>query len=81
MGTSHGSLIHVIFNDCGPDETILFIHRLQMVVHRFLTIRGFSIGISDMLTAKHIRDTVHKERTQAFKDTVNEKDELLINQR
>lgn len=81
LGTSHGSLIHVIFNDCGPDETILFIHRLQMVVHRFLTIRGFSIGISDMLTAKHIRDTVHKERTQAFKDTVNEKDELLINQR
>lgn len=81
LGTSHGSLIHVIYNDCGPDETLLFIHRLQMVVHRYLTIRGFSIGISDMMTPQYIRDTVHKERTQAFKDTVNEKDESLVNQR
>ena len=81
LGRSQGSLIHVIYNDCGPDETILFIHRLQKVVHRFLTIRGFSIGISDMMTAMHIRETVHKERTQAFKDIANEKDERIINQR
>lgn len=81
LGKSQGSLIHVIYNDCGPDDTILFINRLQKVVHRYLTIRGFSIGISDMMTAQHIRDTVHQERTQAFKDIENETNEMIINQR
>jgi DNA-directed RNA polymerase II subunit RPB1 len=81
LGRSQGSLIHVIYNDCGPDETILFIHRLQKVVHRYLTIRGFSIGISDMMTAMHIRETVHQERTQAFKDIEHETNENIINQR
>ena len=26
LGTSHGSLIHIINNDCGPDECVLFIN-------------------------------------------------------
>ena len=81
LGKSQGSLIHVMYNDCGPNETILFIHRLQKVVHRYLTIRGFSLGISDIMTAQSIRDRVHEERTNAFKDIANERDELKINER
>ena len=81
LGTSQGSLIHVIYNDCGPDETILFINRLQQIVHKWLTIRGFSIGISDMLTPKYISDRVLAERKQAFQDIKDETNEQKVNQR
>jgi len=81
LGTSQGSLIHVIYNDCGPDETILFINRLQQIVHKWLTVRGFSIGISDMMTPKYIRDRVIAERKQAFKDVASETNEQKVNQR
>ena len=81
LGTSHGSLIHVIFNDCGPDETILFIHRLQMVVHKWLDCHGFTIGIRDMLTDSVTRDNVHDDVARAFSDVKDEHDESKINQR
>ena len=38
LGTSHGSLIHVINNDCGPDECVLFINRMQRVGHTYLSL-------------------------------------------
>ena len=81
LGTSQGSLIHVIYNDCGPDETILFINRLQCIVHKWLTIRGFSIGISDMMTPSYVRDRVLAERKQAFEDVKDETSEQKINER
>ena len=81
LGTSQGSLIHVIYNDCGPDETILFINRLQCIVHKWLTIRGFSIGISDMVTPSYIRDRVLAERKQAFEDIKDETSEQKVNER
>ena len=76
LGRSDGSLIHVMYNDCGPDETILFINRLQRVVHAFLSIRGFSVGIGDMLSNVSVREEID----QAFID-VDGKSEQEINQR
>ncbi len=78
LGRSDGSLVHVIYNDCGPDETILFINRLQRVVHKFLAIVGFSVGIGDMLSSV----SVHDEITKAFNDIeLNCDTEAKINQR
>ena len=78
LGRSDGSLVHVIYNDCGPDETILFINRLQRIVHKFLSIRGFSVGIGDMLSSVNVRDEI----TTAFKDIELDGDtEVKINQR
>ena len=76
LGRSDGSLIHVMYNDCGPDETILFINRLQRVVHAFLMMRGFSVGIGDMLSDVSVREEID----QAFID-VEGKSEQEINQR
>ena len=64
LGRSDGSLVHVIYNDCGPDETILFINRLQRIVHCFLQLRGFSVGIDDMLPSV----SVQQEIITAFQD-------------
>ena len=79
LGTSHGSLIHVIFNDCGPDQTILFINRLQQVVHKWLHITGFSIGISDMITS--VSKEIHHEVDMAFEDVKYMTNEAEINAR
>jgi DNA-directed RNA polymerase II subunit RPB1 len=78
LGCSDGSLVHVIYNDCGPDETILFINRLQRMVHKFLAITGFSVGIGDMISEVSVQDEI----TDAFSDiNLNCDTENKINQR
>ena len=46
--TSKG-LIHVIYNDLGPERTKDFIDDLQKITAYFLLIEGFSVGIGDMV--------------------------------
>jgi len=78
LGRSDGSLVHVIYNDCGPDETILFINRLQRIVHKFISIRGFSVGIGDMISDVNVQHEIEK----AFEDIqLNCDTESKINQR
>ena len=79
LGTSQGSLIHVIFNDCGPSETILFINRLQRIVHKWLCLNGFSVGISDMMSS--LKFEIQDEVKNAFEDVKDMKDEGQINAR
>ena len=49
--TSKG-LIHVIYNDLGPERTKDFIDDLQKITAYFLLIEGFSVGIGDMVADK-----------------------------
>ena len=49
VGKSANSLIHVIFNDYGPDAVTDFINDLQLVVNYWLLHDGSSIGLSDMI--------------------------------
>ena len=81
LGTSQGSLIHVIYNDCGPEETILFIHRLQLVVHNWLDLRGFTIGITDVMPSPETTIKVKEEISRTFHDVDGCDDEIQINQR
>jgi DNA-directed RNA polymerase II subunit RPB1 len=59
LGRSHGSIIHRLYNDYGPDRTCRFINELQRINHIWLSTQGFSIGIGDMrisaATAKAVR--------------------------
>ena len=78
LGRSDGSLVHVIYNDCGPDETILFINRLQRMVHKYIALTGFSVGIGDMISDV----SVQQEIVDAFSDIDKNCDtENKINQR
>lgn len=79
LGTSHSSLIHVINNDCGSDECCLFINRLQRVVHEYLNIRGFTMGISDIICTKETNKFVHDECAKAFKKVKSHTEEGAIN--
>ena len=77
LGTSHGSLIHVINNDCGPDECLLFMNRVQRVVHEYLQIRGFTFSISDIVSDNY--DFIHKKCQEAFEKVKGETNEAKIN--
>ena len=47
LGTSSGSLIHIIVRDCGAAVAVQFIDNLQRTMQQFMLCVGFSIGLSD----------------------------------
>jgi DNA-directed RNA polymerase II subunit RPB1 len=42
-------LLHVIYNDYGPEVAHEFLDNLQFIVTRYLVLSGFSVGISDLI--------------------------------
>jgi DNA-directed RNA polymerase II subunit RPB1 len=78
LGRSHGSIIHILFNDYGPDRTVQFINELQRINHIWFSTQGFSIGIGDMrigdATAERVRqecaniDTEVEQLYQQYED-------------
>ncbi|KAI4986177.1 hypothetical protein ZWY2020_018807 [Hordeum vulgare] len=67
LGTSVGSLIHVIWEEVGPDAARKFLGHTQWLVNYWLLQHGFSIGIGDTIadagTMKKISDTISKAKT------------------
>ena len=61
LGRSHGSIIHILFNDYGPERTVQFINELQRINHIWFSTQGFSIGIGDMRISKSTAESVHNE--------------------
>ena len=80
LGCSSGSLIHVIFNDCGPQATIDFIWEMEQFTSRFLHIRGYTVGLNDLRRSDALEDLCKEEMKQAFKD-VQGMPEMETNQR
>uniref|UniRef100_A0A453CSQ3 DNA-directed RNA polymerase subunit n=1 Tax=Aegilops tauschii subsp. strangulata TaxID=200361 RepID=A0A453CSQ3_AEGTS len=73
LGTSIGGLIHVIWEEVGPDAARKFLGHTQWLVNYWLLQHGFSIGIGDTIadagTMKKISDTISKAK--------NDVDELI----
>lgn len=42
-------LVHVMYNDHGPDTTVDFLDSLQSMVAQYLISSGFSVGVSDLV--------------------------------
>ena len=68
VGKSNGSLVHIIYNDYGPDVCIQFMQDLQGFSHRYLQIRGFTIGIADLIRSKEATQICQEERAKAFEE-------------
>lgn len=47
LGASQGSLIHIIWNEEGPEAARAFLSQSQYVVNYWLLQHGMSIGIGD----------------------------------
>ena len=51
-------LIHIIYNDYGPDVTVDFLDSLQSMIATFLMNSGFSVGISDLIADQATNDEI-----------------------
>ncbi|KAI5367743.1 Putative RNA polymerase, alpha subunit, RNA polymerase Rpb1, domain 3, RNA polymerase Rpb1, domain 7 [Septoria linicola] len=49
VGASGGGVVHLIFNDRGPDATVEFFNAAQRIVCYWLLHHGFSVGIGDTI--------------------------------
>lgn len=62
VGSSSGSLIHVIWMEHGPMHTKDFLSRCQKVVNNWLLIHSFSVGIGDTIaevnSTENIKNTL-----------------------
>jgi DNA-directed RNA polymerase II subunit RPB1 len=65
LGASAGSLIHVIWNECGPEATRDFIRDTQKLVNYWLLHTGFSVGIGDTIAPHHTLEEIERTITTA----------------
>lgn len=72
-GASKGGLIHIIFNERGPEAAMSFFNGAQTVVNYWLLHNGFSIGIGDAIpdkdTIQRIEDAVNKHKAEVAEIT------------
>ena len=68
VGVGKGGLIHIIFNEKGPDAAMAFFNGAQTVVNYWLLHNGFSIGIGDTIpdkdTIQRIENAVNKHKAE-----------------
>lgn len=77
LGTRHGSLIHVINNDCGADACLLFMNRVQRIVHEYIQIRGFTFSVADIVSDN--QKFIEEKCREAFDKVKGETNEGKIN--
>ncbi|XP_042002849.1 DNA-directed RNA polymerase II subunit RPB1 [Salvia hispanica] len=71
LGSSSGSLIHVIWEEVGPDAARKFLGHTQWLVNYWLLQNAFSMGIGDTI-ADHDTMTKISETINTAKNEVNE---------
>nr|CAB3491643.1 unnamed protein product [Digitaria exilis] len=65
LGTSTGSLIHVIWEEVGPDAASKFLGHTQWLVNYWLLQTSFSVGIGDTIADKASMDKINKRVSKA----------------
>lgn len=54
-------LIHMMFNDYGPEMTVDFLDSIQTMIATFLMNSGFSVGVSDLIADEDTNTRIHEE--------------------
>ena len=61
-------VIHTIYKDYGPQETVHFLDCMQNTIEQFLIYNGFSVGISDLIaderTKKEMDDKIRARKAE-----------------
>jgi DNA-directed RNA polymerase beta' subunit len=72
VGATAGGIVHVIYKDVGPEAVKRFLSDAQRVANRWLSWRGFSVGIEDCMADPVTRCQVDRsvERAVARIDAV-----------
>lgn len=78
LGTSSGGLVHVIYNDFGPDAAVNFISDAQRILVNYMLRRGFSVGIGDCLIGadpeENISKLLHQTKVQGLSNSLADDD-------
>jgi DNA-directed RNA polymerase II subunit RPB1 len=78
IGTSSGGIIHIMFNDHGPDKTRDFIDSLSQMLNEWMVNYGFSVGIGDALIKEETGNFIDTTIKDSYKE-VNETIEKFNN--
>lgn len=78
VGNTGGGIIHIIFNEFGPEAAKNFFNGVQRVVNYWLLQNGFSIGIGDTIADKATMETINTAIADA---KAKVKDIILTGQR
>jgi hypothetical protein len=70
LGQSEQSLIHIIFNEFGPQRTQQFLDDIQNIVTNWVIKSGFSVGIADLIP--------DLASSQKMRNIINEKKRKVI---
>jgi len=70
-GDTSKGMIHVIFNDFGPQRAGQFINEIQNIVTKYNLFSGFSVGPSDLIASIETSEFV-KNRIQQAKEKVSQ---------
>lgn len=65
-----GGIIHIIYNDFGPETLVRFLHDIHSMVNEFLRIRGLSIGLSDIVVSPNIRKKLDDHIREVYEKTL-----------
>ncbi|KAL9087767.1 MAG: hypothetical protein Q9159_003450 [Coniocarpon cinnabarinum] len=71
VGASAGGIIHLIYNDRGPDAAVEFFNGAQNIVNYWLLHHGFSVGIGDTIPNQDTIDKI-QEKVRARKIEVEQ---------
>ena len=63
-------LVHMIFNDYGPDRTQVFLDNVQDIVREYLLNTGFSVGISGLIADNTIHNKMKQVVNKQKKDVL-----------
>ncbi|CAF3867330.1 unnamed protein product [Rotaria sordida] len=70
LGTSAGSLAHIVFMECGHHIAGQLYYHIQLVVNNWLMLEGHSIGIADIISNQQTYETIQATIKKA-KNEVN----------
>lgn len=65
VGTSHGGIVHVVFNERGPEEAKNFLSRCQRLVNNWLLNHGHTVGVQDTIAESHVLEKIAETLSKA----------------
>ena len=67
-------IVHTIYNDYGPKDAVDFMDGLQSMIETYLIMKGFSVGISDLIADEETR----KKMEQTINEKKKEVDDMIL---
>ena len=77
VGTSHSSIVHRLYKEYDCERAAEFLSAIQFLVNRWLTYRGFSVGMADFLISEENERGVQMAIQKAYIEvqTIEESDD------